>query len=89
LQHGRFLPPRPAGDIVVADNLSSHKVAWVHEAVTAGGPKSSYCRPIRPASTPLKNFYAKLKALLCKAAERHFDALVDRIKIILQSVTIE
>jgi hypothetical protein len=37
----------------------------------------------------VENFFAKLKALLRKAAERHFDALVDRIKIILQSVTIE
>ena len=37
----------------------------------------------------IENFFAKLKALLRKAAERHFDALVDRIKIILQSVTAE
>jgi len=37
----------------------------------------------------IENFFSKLKALLRKAAERHFDALVDRIKIILQSVTVE
>ncbi len=74
---------------MVADNLSSHKVAWVHEAVTARGAQIILLPPYSPGLNPIKNFFAKLKALLCKAAERHFDALVDRIKIILQSVTIE
>ena len=82
-------PTLQPGDIVVADNLSSHKVAGVHEAVIARGAQIIFLPPYSPDLNPIENFFAKLKALLRKAAERHFDALVDRIKIILQSVTIE
>jgi transposase len=82
-------PTLQPGDIVVADNLSSHKVAGVHEAVTARGAQIIFLPPYSPDLNPIENFFAKLKALLRKAAERHFDALVDRIKMILQSVTIE
>jgi transposase len=82
-------PTLQPGDIVVADNLSSHKVAGVHEAVTARGAQIIFLPPYSPDLNPIENFFAKLKALLRKAAERHFDALVDRIKIILHSVTIE
>jgi transposase len=73
-------PTLQPGDIVVAG---------VHEAVTARGAQIIFLPPYSRDLNPIENFFAKLKALLRKAAERHFDALVDRIKIILQSVTIE
>lgn len=82
-------PTLQPGDIVVADNLSSQKVAGVREAVAARGAQIIFLPPYSPELNPIKNFFAKLKALLRKAAERHFDALVDRIKIILENVTTE
>ena len=82
-------PTLQPGDIVVADNLSSHKVAGVREAVAARGAQIIFLPPYSPDLNPIENFFAKLKALLRKAAERHFDALVDRIKIILENVTTE
>jgi transposase len=70
---------------------SSHPSAGLsrREAVTARGAQIIFLPPYLPDLNPIENFFAKLKALLRKAAERDFDALVDRIKIILQSVTIE
>lgn len=82
-------PTLQPGDIVVADNLSSHKVAGVREAVAARGAQIIFLPPYSPDLNPIENLFAKLKALLRKAAERHFDALVDRIKIILENVTTE
>lgn len=73
-------PTLQPGDIVVADNLSSHKVAGVREAVAAHGAQIIFLPPYSPDLNPIENFFAKLKDLLRKAAERHFDALVDRIK---------
>jgi transposase len=82
-------PTLQPGDIVVADNLSSHKVAGVREAVEACGAHIIFLPPYSPDLNPIENFFAKFKALLRKAAERHFDTLVDRIKIILENVTTE
>ena len=41
-------PTLQPGDIVILDNLSSHKVDGVKEAIAAAGPRCSICRPIRP-----------------------------------------
>jgi len=63
------------------------KVAGVREAVAARGAQIIFLPPFSPDLNPIENFFAKLKALLRKAAERHFDAPVGRIKIILENVT--
>lgn len=63
-------PTLQPGDIVAADNLSSHKVAGVHEGVTTRGAQIIFLPPYSPNLNPIENFFAKLKALLRKAAER-------------------
>jgi transposase len=71
-----FLCPtlRP-GDVVVLDNLSSHKVDGVRQAITAVGASLRYLPPYSPDLNPIENLFAKLKALLRKAATRSTDTL--------------
>ena len=60
------------GDIVVMDNLAAHKVAGVRDAIQARGA-SCYLPPYSPDLNPIEQAFAKLKALLRKAAERTVD----------------
>jgi len=68
-------PTLQPGDIVVADNLSSHKVAGVREAVAARGAQIIFLPPYSPDLNPIENFLAKIKALLRKAAASQRGAL--------------
>jgi transposase len=68
-------PVLAAGDIVVMDNLPAHKVTGVREAIEARGTELLYLPPYSPDLNPIEQAYAKLKALLRKAAERTVDGL--------------
>jgi transposase len=76
----QFLVPmlRP-GDIVMMDNLSSHKVAGVREAIAATGAVLRYLPPYSPDFNPIEQLFAKLKTLLRKAAARTIEALWNAI----------
>ena len=74
------------GDIVVMDNLASHKVAGVREAIEAAGAELRYLPPYSPDFNPIKQFFAKLKALLRKAAARTVEALIAAIAEVLTEV---
>ena len=63
------------GDVVVMDNLSAHKVAGVAEAIRAAGASLMYLPPYSPDLNPIEQAFAKLKALLRKAAARTREAL--------------
>jgi len=72
----QFLAPTLSpGDIVIMDNLSSHKVAGVRQAIEATGARLLYLPPYSPDLNPIEQFFSKLKALLRKAAARTVDAL--------------
>lgn len=75
-----FLCPtlRP-GDIVIADNLSSHKVAGVREAIESVGATICYLPPYSPDLNPIEKLFAKFKALLRRAQARTVEALWQRI----------
>ena len=72
-------PTLSRGDVVVLDNLGSHKVAGVREAVEARGASLLYLPPYSPDLNPIEQAFAKLKALLRKAAARTLEALVDAV----------
>ena len=77
-----LVPELRPGDIVVMDNLSSHKGAGVRTAIEAAGASLLYLPPYRPDFNPIEQAFAKLKAMLRKAAERTLDDLwrsIDRI----------
>jgi len=84
----QFVVPilRP-GDVVVMDNLASHKVAGIRTAIEAAGAELRYLPPYSPDFNPIEQFFAKLKALLRKAAARTVDALIAAIANILAAVT--
>ena len=67
----QFLCPtlRP-GDIVILDNLSSHKVDGVKQAVATAGATVLYLPPYSPDLNPIEKLFSKLKTLLRKAARR-------------------
>jgi transposase len=70
-----LVPSLTPGDIVIMDNLSSHKVAGVREAIKAAGAFLLYLPPYSPDLNPIEPAFSKLKALLRKAAARSIDNL--------------
>ena len=80
----QFLAPtlRP-GDIVVMDNLSSHKGLAIRQAIRTAGAKLFFLPPYSPDLNPIEQVFAKLKTLLRRAAERTVDATWKRIGSIL------
>ena len=63
-------PTLRPGNIVILDNLSSHKVAGVRATVEARGARLLCLPPYSPDLNPIEQLFAKLKALLRKAAAR-------------------
>ena len=85
---GQFLAPVLAkGDVVVLDNLPAHKVAGVREAVRATGASLLYLPPYSPDLNPIEQAFAKLKALLRKAAARTRETLWTTIGRLLDTFT--
>ena len=70
-----LVPELAPGEIVVMDNLGSHKSAGVRTAIEAVGASLVFLPPYSPDFNPIENAFAKLKAMLRKAAARTVDAL--------------
>jgi transposase len=74
-----LVPELKPGDIVVMDNLSSHKGAAVRAMIAAAGASLLYLPPYSPDFNPIEKAFSKLKAHLRKAAERTVNGLWDAI----------
>ena len=68
-------PTLKHGDIVVMDNVSTHRVAGVREALEAAGATLRYLPPYSPDLNPIEPSYSVFKAFLRKCAERTEQAL--------------
>jgi transposase len=68
-------PALAPGDVVVMGNLPAHKVAGIRQAIEDRGAELLYLPPYSPDLNPIEQAFAKLKALLRKAAERTVDGL--------------
>jgi transposase len=68
-------PALAPGDVVVLDNFAAHKVDGVRQALAAAGASILYLPPYSPDLNPIEQVFAKLKALLRKAAARTKDEL--------------
>jgi transposase len=68
-------PTLRPGDIVILDNLPAHKGPAIRNAVEAAGATLRFLPPYSPDFNPIENAFAKLKALLRKAAARTLDDL--------------
>ena len=84
----QFLAPTlKRGDVVVMDNLGSHKGAGVRAAIEAVGARLLYLPPYSPDFNPIENAFAKLKALLRKAAKRTRESLWTAIGALIPTFT--
>jgi transposase len=70
-----LLPTLEAGDVVIMDNLSSHKARRVRETIESAGAKVAYLPPYSPDLNPIEQAYSKLKWLVRSAAERTVEGL--------------
>jgi transposase len=80
-------PTLGRGQVVVMDNLSSHKGAWVRELIEGRGCELIYLPPYSPDLNPIEEAFAKLKALLRRAGARTHEALIEAIGRALGAVT--
>jgi len=74
-----LVPELRQGDVVIMDNLSSHKRAAVRERIEAAGARLLFLPPYSPDFNPIEKAFARLKALLRKAGERTVAGLWDLI----------
>ena len=74
----QLVPMLASGDVVVMDNLSSHKRPAVRRAIEAVGARLLCLPPYSPDLNPIELTFSKLKALLRWAGERTIGALWDR-----------
>jgi transposase len=75
------------GDIVVMDNLPAHRVGGINATIEGVGARLLYLPPYSPDFNPIEQVFAKLKALLRKAAARTVDDLWAAIATILKTFT--
>lgn len=82
-----LIPRLSTGDIVVMDNLSSHKVAGVSEAITACGASILYLPPYSPDLNPIELKWSKVKTFLKKVRAKTLDLLESAISQALNLVS--
>ena len=79
-----LVPTLEPGDIVIMDNLGSHKGSRIRKAIRAAGARLMFLPPYSPDLNPIEQVFAKLKTLLRKAEERTVEAVWRRIGNLLQ-----
>ena len=82
-----LVPELCSGDVVILDNLSSHKGARVRALIEAVGASLLYLPPYSPDFNPIEPMWSKVKQGLRSAAARTADALQDAVTAALQSIT--
>jgi transposase len=80
-----LLPTLEPGDIVILDNLSSHKRPAIRHAIRSVGARLLFLPPYSPDLNPIEQVFAKLKHLLRKAAERTAETTWRRIGSLLDA----
>ena len=84
---GALAPSLKPGQVVVMDNLSSHKGSRLRELVEHRGCEILYLPPCSPDLNPIEEAFAKLKALLRRAGARTREALIEAMGRALDAVT--
>jgi transposase len=82
-----LLPTLRPGDVVIMDNLGSHKGKAVRQLIRSAGAKLFFLPKYSPDLNPIEQVFAKLKHLLRKAAARTDDAICLALGEILQAFT--
>ena len=82
-----LVPTLQPGDIVIMDNLGSHKGNAVRRAIRAAGARLFYLPKYSPDLNPIEQVFSKLKHLLRKEQARTTDAICEAIGKLLQAFT--
>ena len=82
-----LLPTLARGDIVVMDNLSSHKGGHIQEMIQGAGATVLYLPPYSPDLNPIELAFSKLKQLLRSAGHRTMQALWDDVQRMLDRIS--
>jgi transposase len=82
-----LVPELRLGDIVIMDNLSSHKRPRIAELIQVAGASVLYLPPYSPDFNPIEKAFSKLKALLRKAGERTLEGLWTLIGKLVDLIT--
>jgi transposase len=80
-------PALKKGDIVIMDNLGSHKISGVNEAIKAAGATLMYVPPYSPDLNPIEMVFSKIKSILRKKAHRTVQALWKELGEITQCIS--
>ena len=82
-----LIPTLASGDVVIMDNLASHKAKAVRDAIRRAGARLLFLPKYSPDLNPIEQLFAKLKHHLRRAQARSKDAVCDAIADALQTVT--
>ncbi len=85
----QFVPNLKNGDIVIMDNLATHKIKTAREIIEKAGAKILYLPLYSPDFNPIEMAFAKIKAMLRKAGERTIVAVCKTLGDILKAFTAE
>lgn len=81
-----LLPTLKQGDVVIMDNLASHKLPSIRKMIRAVGARVFYLPPYSPDLNPIENCFAKIKAYLRKMKECTIDGIHDALRKILEKI---
>ncbi len=82
-----LVPTLKSGQIVIMDNLGSHRGKAVRQAIRQAGAKLLFLPKYSPDLNPIEQVFSKLKHLLRKAQARSYDAILAAIAEILATFT--
>jgi transposase len=82
-----LVPTLKPGDLVIMDNLNSHKVAGVRQAIEAAGAERQFLPPYSPDMDPIEQVFSKVKNTLRKMARRTVDALWNAVGVAIDEVS--
>ena len=82
-----LVPTLRPGDVVIMDNLGSHKGPAIRKAIRTAGAHLLFLPPYSPDLNPIEQVFAKLKTLLRKAEERSIETVWRRIGALLDHFT--
>ena len=81
-------PALSRGDVVILDNLSTHKIRGVREALEAIGARLLYLPPYSPDFNPIEPMWSKIKQILRSHAPRTDEQLLDAARTAFQSISV-
>ena len=80
-------PTLQKGDVVIMDNLATHKIRGIVDAIEAAGARLLYLPPYSPDFNPIENMWSKIKQILRSLAPRTQTDLLEAAKLAFNAIT--